>query len=381
MKKNICPKEKCTGCFTCYNICPHSAIKMTEDGHGYIYPEIDDSLCTECNACSTVCPALRDVILRSPLDCYAMYVKDSGEREKSTSGGAATLFSKFIIKNGGVVYGSTVRKGIYIEHIRVDTLDGLEALRGSKYVHSYITDSYKNAKSDLQKGLTVLFIGTPCQVAGLKSYLSRDYDSLYTIDLICHGVPSQKYLCDELCDERIDAISFRDKKYGFFLRARVSGNTVYEKELHDSPYYSMFMDGLTYRENCFECKYAGVQRVSDITVGDFWGLSQDSALYDTDNSGVSVLLPATKKGLWLLESCRNEAMLERRPIQEAIDGNDQLRHPVTKNKNYEKFKTIYTRRGLKKAYTKTNRKVILKQTLRKNKFIRTVYRLLKRRKS
>lgn len=370
----ICPKEKCTGCFACHNICPKNAINMVEDEFGYIYPVIDEKKCINCNLCKKVCPSLNPIKAIYPQKCYAMYAKDKKIRDESTSGGAATIFSTYIIKNGGVVYGATYSKGI-INHLRIDNLKDLPKLKGSKYVHSYILDTYKEAKKDLTNNKKVLFIGTPCQIAGLKRYLMKDYDNLYLIDIICHGVPSQKYLKDEI-GENNEKVSFRSKD-GFILKTYNTLNESKSTELSDSNYYSSFMSGLIYRENCYNCFYAKPERISDITIGDFWGLGKDSKLYDYDNSGVSVILPITDKGIKLFEECCDKMIYEERKIEEAINGNAQLRYATLKPKNYYKFQKVYLKSGFSTAYKKTNKIKILKRKLKNNKYIYEIYKTLK----
>ena len=185
----ICNKDNCTGCFACYNICPKNAIKMVEDNNGFIYPEIDKEKCVNCKLCEKICPSINKVQYYKKQKCYAMYSKDEKVRVKSTSGGIATTFSINVINSGGVVYGAAYDKNCAVKHIRVTDIDGLKKLQGSKYVHSYINDTYKRVKEDLKNNREVLFIGTPCQVAGLKKFLSRDYDKLILVEIICDGVP------------------------------------------------------------------------------------------------------------------------------------------------------------------------------------------------
>ena len=370
----ICPKEKCTGCFACHNICPKNAINMVEDEFGYIYPIIDDKKCINCNLCKKVCPSLNPIKAIYPQKCYAMYAKDKKIRDESTSGGAATIFSTYIIKNGGVVYGATYSKGI-INHLRIDNLRDLTKLKGSKYVHSYILDTYKEAKKDLTNNKKVLFIGTPCQIAGLKRYLMKDYDNLYLIDIICHGVPSQKYLKDEIGGNN-EKISFRSKE-GYVLKLYRDSKLIKSERIDKSPYYSSFMDGMIFRENCYNCFYAKPERISDITIGDFWGLGKDSKLYDYDNSGVSVILPITDKGVNLFEECCDKMIYEERKIEEAINGNTQLRHAIIKPKNYYKFQKIYLKSDFLTAYKKTNKIKILKNKFKNNKYIYGIYKKIK----
>lgn len=172
----ICKKENCTGCFACYNICPKHAIEMYEDELGFIYPKIKEEECINCGLCNKICPAINKLKRIYPIACYAGRVKDKQKLIESTSGGIATAISEKIIKNGGIVYGAAFVENCSVEHIRITEMEQLQLLKGSKYVHSYIKDSYSLVKEDLLKEKEVLFIGTPCQVAGLKKYLNKDYE-------------------------------------------------------------------------------------------------------------------------------------------------------------------------------------------------------------
>lgn len=372
----ICERKICTGCFACYNICPRYAINMVEDEYGYIYPKINIEKCSNCKLCEKICPALNPIEKKYPLSCYAVAIKDNAKRAESSSGGAATIFSEYILSQNGVVYGATVKKGYSIEHIRIDNLNDLKLLKGSKYVHSYIKDMFNYVKADLLKNKKVLFIGTSCQIAGLKKYLIKDYDNLYTVDIICHGVPSQKYLKEEYNDSDIDSISFRDNN-NYIIKIKSNGKIIKQEEFDNSPYYIMFMNGLICRENCFNCQYARPQRVSDITVGDFWGLSKESKMYAEREKGISVVLPITEKGIELFNICLTKFNYEERHIEEALNGNLQLRRATKKPKNYDKFKKIYLKRGFEQAYKSTNRLYHLKRKVKKNKIVYNVYKKLR----
>lgn len=384
----ICSKEDCTGCFACYNICPVNAIKMQEDEHGFIYPQVCEDKCRKCDLCKSICPVINKVEFKEIKKCYAMYAKDEEIREKSSSGGAATVFSQYILKNKGVVYGATFNKNnIEVRHIRITEIEDLEKLRGSKYVHSYVYDSYMLVKKDLLDSKKVLFIGTPCQIAGLKAFLKKEYDNLYTIDLICHGVPSRKYLCDEILYNigkiDIDNLTFRDG--GFRLRLLKDGNKIFDASVSESIYYDLFMNGLSFRENCYDCLYAKDSRISDITIGDFWGLESDSRFYGDKDKGVSVLLPITSKGECLINLVKSEIVVEERSIAEAIKGNEQLNHPFKKRLKYFKFYKNYLSNGYVKSYKKIRflkvAKKNLKNNLKKNKIIIKLYKFLKNYKN
>ncbi len=377
----ICNKSICTGCFACYNICPKKAINMVEDSNGFIYPSIDKTKCINCGLCKRVCPAINKIPSNYPLKCFAAQLKDKTKLNESTSGGAATIFSEIMLQEKGIVYGASYKTNGSVAHTRIANIEKLYKIKGSKYVHSYINDTFNMVKNDLNNNKKVLFIGTPCQIAGLKRYLTKDYDKLYTVDIICHGVPSQKYLKDELKSNNAletDYISFRNNtKYQ--LVAKSKSKVLLKKDLNDSVYCQGFMDGFFFRENCYSCKYAKNERISDITIGDFWGLSKESKLYSKSKNGISVLLPATKKGLELIDKAKTSVYIEKRPIVEAINGNSQLQKPTIKPTKYYKFKKDYENIGFKKAYIKNRKMKFIKNLLKKSKLITIIYHKLKRK--
>lgn len=205
---NICPIEKCTGCQACYNTCKHGAIKMMPDGCGFIYPMIDNDECINCGLCKRSCPVNEKTLLLYPQSCYAATLKSDADLYASASGGAATAFMRTVISDGGVVYGCTGEDVYNVHHVRIDSLSDIDRLRGSKYVQSQIGDAYIKVKKDLKEEKPVLFIGTPCQIAGLQAFLRKDYTNLITVDLVCHGVPSQKMLNENIHYYTTDADAF-----------------------------------------------------------------------------------------------------------------------------------------------------------------------------
>ena len=379
----ICEKDKCTGCFACVNICPKKCITMKEDKLGNIYPEIDLEKCVKCGACNRVCPQINKVKLEKPQKAYAMYNKDSQLRKESTSGGAATTFYTHILNKNGIVYGTNNLENGEINFIRITSVDELYKLKGSKYVHSHINNTFQLVKKDLSDSKLVLFIGTPCQIAGLKKYLKKEYENLFLIDIICHGVPSQKLLREEIESHNLDnvkKITFRgDDGYKFKLYNET--RNILSEELYENAYYQGFFNAIFFRPNCYKCIYATPERASDITIGDFWGLGPDSELYDKDNKGVSVLLPITQKGMKLIEECKEDMIIEERNIKEAVNGNTQLRRPSIKSKKYDKFKKIYLKYGYKKAcktFMRGNKfKAQLKIKLKNNKTIYMIYKKIR----
>lgn len=366
--KEICNTSLCTGCAACMNRCPKQCIEMHEDNRlGHLYPRIDQDKCIDCGACMKVCPVNHALEMRIPITAYAGWDKSEKEYVSSTSGGAASAFARYIIRQGGVVYGCAMLPDIKVNHVRIDSLDDISKLKGSKYVQSTIGMIYKNVREDIRQGRKVLFIGTPCQAAGVKSFVGEN-DNLYTADLICHGTPPLAYLRNHILKKTKgvipDEIFFR--KGAYLLLLLLGGKEIYRSSLfeqrYQDTYYNTFFDGFSYRESCHKCRYAQSKRVSDVTIGDFWGLKEDLPLEHPH--GCSVLLPITKKGEELIEGIRQEFNLYERTIDEAVNGNDQLRHPKVKDFRITIFGRLLPLLGVDKSYRLCVADKILRRKLR-----------------
>lgn len=334
--KQICPPEKCTGCWACYNICPKQCIQMKEGKLLHLYPTINQENCINCGLCQKVCSSNHPLPHKQPLHTYAAWAKDEQEYKTSTSGGIGACLSKYIIQNNGIVYGCACLPNAEIKHIRVENERDLPLLKGSKYVQSSINYIYKSVKVDLDNGKTVLFTGTPCQVAGLKLFLRKDYENFYTVDLICHGVPSlgylQSYLKSKLSVNQSDKITFRDNN-NMTLKVSYNNKLIYTYDFwsnrYKDEYYNAFMDGFSYRQSCHSCPYAASTRVSDITIGDFWGFKDD--INHPHPNGLSCILCNTEKGNYLIDKIKDTLFIYERELEEAVNGNAQLRAPVPQN--------------------------------------------------
>ncbi len=316
---------------------------MKTDSKGFFYPKVNTDICIECGLCNKVCPfSIKNQIKQKPVTAYAAWSINRDIHLSSSSGGAAYIFSKYIIEKGGVVYGCCA-DGLDIKHIRVDKIEDLHKLQGSKYVQSDIRGVFSRVKTDLKNSVCVLFIGTPCQVAGLKNYIKHIPDNLYLIDLICHGVPSQQMLNENILHitqgKHINNISFRE---GTNFRLNVQGDDLkYKSDCWKNLYYRGFFDSITYRTSCYKCPFARLERVSDITIGDFWGLRNVEKLPIETKDGVSLLLPSTEKGIQLINLVKEYFNLYERNIDEAVAGNTQLRHPSSHSWGYYVFNTLY----------------------------------------
>lgn len=342
---NLAGVESCTGCGLCASICPQQCIIMKEGKQGHLFPSINDSTCIKCGLCEKCCSILHPCELKPIIQAYASWTKDNHDYRTTSSGGIATVLSKFVIGRNGVVYGCAMLPDVEVRHIRVDRVEELELLKSSKYVQSSITSIIPQLKVDISNGRKVLFIGTPCQVAAIKRLFAEQPDNLFLVDLICHGVPSLKSLKEHVGKvtkgKKVDKVVFREDGNRYVLAVYDSlGNQIYRKpvasERYRDWYMNAFLDGYTFRDSCYQCRYARPERCSDITIGDFWGLSNEAFGIPPHEYGCSVVLPITPKGLMLIEAIKPLVNLYERDVQEAVSGNSQLRHPtkLTKRVRY-----------------------------------------------
>lgn len=345
MDKSIAHRHRkdCCGCNACSEICPKHCIEMQEDRKGFFYPYVNSDSCIECGLCVKVCPFIRENNKYSdPITAYAAWNIERETYLNSSSGGVAFVFSKLILENNGVIYGCS-SNGLDISHIRVDNVNDLYKLQGSKYVQSNVRGIFAQVKQDIKKAYPVLFIGTPCQVAGLKNYIKKVPENLFLIDIICHGVSSRKMLKEHIRNvlgkRHIERISFRNGT-DYVLKIYSDEGLSYEAKYWKDLYYKAFIDGITYPSNCYHCPFACEKRISDITIGDFWGLKNINELDVNPNEGISLLLPCTDNGLKILEMAKNNLFLSERNVSEAVNGNPQLRFP-TKNNRSIFFNALY----------------------------------------
>ena len=358
--EQVCDYSYCTACYACMAVCPKGAICHTINCLGEEIPTIDSSLCVECGRCISVCPANKNLPLKKAEFCYAGWSKSSDDQVKSSSGGIAAVLSRKTITDGGIVYGS-ISKDAKIFHERIDTSEGLELLRGSKYVKSDTRNCYQKIRKDLKSGKKVLFIGTPCQVAGVKMYVGNAGDNLLTVDLICHGTPPFSYLkeyLDKKCASGIehkkwDTVSFRSPKT-YLIEAKRNGKSVYHKEIQNDLYLAAFLKGLILRSNCYRCVYSCPERIGDITIGDFWGLDRKK-LNVSYNGKISVILPNTEKGSAFLEECSELINLFKLSIEDALNPEQgNLLHPSVPHDERQVFERLYPRYGFIKALKGTD---------------------------
>lgn len=340
----ICAKGHCTGCGLCKEVCPVSAISMERDRFGFVVPVVDENKCIRCGLCSKKCIAegyerdnKADRVLTASL-------KDTNELKEVSSGGAFWAIAKSFIKEGGVVYGA-VAKDIYtVKHMRAETIGEAEHMRRSKYLQSDITECYKQAKDDLEKGKRVLFSGTPCQIAALYSYVGEN-DDLFTCEIVCHGVPSalvyEKYIkeLEEKSNSKIVNIVFRNKDYGWgknhYEITFDNGERILEPSVENA-FHSSYLAGMISRQSCSDCRFVNLPRTADIVLADYWQYKGE-LLEKSEGFGVSLLVCTTDKGNLLVEKAEEYLYLEDSTLDEALRSCRHLSHTPGKSIYREMF--------------------------------------------
>lgn len=343
-------KKDCCGCGACVNICPKTAIHMEKDEYGFVYPRIDVEKCVECGACKKVCAFQNEPTKRQPQRVYAIASKNNSLVNKSASGGLFATMAMYVLEQGGCVYGAVMQHEgheLHVRHVCCETREELYRLQGSKYVQSSLGDIFKDVQKKLKNDIFVLFSGTPCQVDALKSYLRKDYPNLLTVDIICHGVPSEQFFNDYIhytekkIGGEISEFKFRDKSAGWGLNAKAKytndegKNADYSVSYLDSSYYDLFLSAKIYRENCYRCPYATSNRCGDITIGDYWGIEDEypETLEQnggrlSEKNGISVSLLISDKGIAFFDEIKEQFDYYESTFEKAAKRNTQLVHPV-----------------------------------------------------
>lgn len=364
--EKICDEKDCFGCAACIDKCPVSCIHFEQNSIGHFIPKIDTTLCIDCKSCVKVCPANHVPEREMPHTVYAAWRKDESLRRLSSSGGIATALSEHTIKQGGVVYGAAFVSGFKFKHIRCTSLDDLNAIRGSKYVQSDMRDIYKQMAIDLKNGVRVLYIGTPCQVAGIKNTFKDRYDNLTTIDLVCHGVPSNAMLVDslpsEILDKETDRVDFRENtRYG--LSIKKDNHTIYSRPLGKDFFLKGFFVRLFNRDSCYSCPFAQAARVGDLTLGDFWGINQSVVPIDP-KTGISLCLINSENGAHLYSQIQSEIDAISRPYEEAIKHNEPLNSPKSFSFRDRIFRYFYPKIGFKWSIRLSIPEIVIKGWLK-----------------
>lgn len=342
----IIDKTKCCGCGACVQICPRKCIKFLEDEEGFFYPKVNLQNCVDCNLCMEVCPIRnRDDSKNEMQKTYIAYAVNEQLRNESSSGGIFSLLAEKIINKNGIVFGAAFDDDFLVEHIGVTNNSGLHKLRGSKYLQSRPQNCYFETLQYLEKGKIVLYTGTACQIAGLKKYLKKEYDNLITVDILCHGVPSpivwKSYLNEQ--EKKFSAkakeISFRKKSKGwkdFSLEILFNNGEKKEEIFKNNIYMQLFLKNIILRPSCYRCEFKSLNRESDLTIGDCWGVENYMPEMD-DNCGTSVIIVHSQKGYSLLKQLNSEIMISEADTDCALPPSADSRKSVPIHENRSKF--------------------------------------------
>lgn len=338
-------KQFCCGCTACVHSCPVHCISMQEDQEGFLYPTVDEARCIHCNKCREVCPIARPLIPHGTTSTYVGYAKDQYTRRDSSSGGVFSLIAEWIFNRNGVVFGAAFDENLTVRHVCAETPTELCLLRGSKYVQSNLGNTFAEVKKHLAEGRWVLFSGTACQIAGLKKHLEKDYDHLLTIDLLCHGVPSPKvwklYLEDQTQKNKsgVTAVWFRDKRIGwkqYSVTLQFENGNICSRLFSDDSFMNMFLGNIDLRPSCHDCQFKTFPRVSDLTIGDCWGVENVMPEMD-DDKGTSVILVHTDKGQAVLNEIQEVMRLKKAELEVVLPDSMGVQKSVAMHPNRKKF--------------------------------------------
>lgn len=348
--EKICAKNKCTACKACQEVCSRQAIDFKEDATGSIYPIINQEQCVDCGACVKHCPNNQELDFKKNKTVYVAWNNDTTSRKNGASGGVASAIYDYCLNNNIKVYGVTWNREYGCKYIEVRNVADIKRVINSKYVYSDTDGVYKSIKEQLKLGEQVVFIGLPCQVAGLYSYLAKDYSNLLTVDIICHGVAPTAYLNQHLehvegrKGKRADRLLFRDPKYvtnrfRFTLYNQSATNPFYKRYVDEDDVYQIgYHRALIYRENCYNCSYAKRERLGDLTIGDFSGVGSFSE-YAGERFNINCVLQNTDVGGAFLKKLN--LSLEERDPREAFENEGQLNHPSIPHLKRQEFLVNY----------------------------------------
>lgn len=352
---SLADKQKCTGCMACLQVCPVKCISVREDDLGDLYPYIDRDTCIECGSCVKVCPEIsikHKGSMKKADQAYAVWSLNRNSRSASTSGGVAAEFYESALNQGYWICGVRYEEEYHVRHFLTKDQKDISAFRQSKYVYSETENIYGQIKELLRKREKVLFISLPCKVAGLYSFLGDKLaENLLTVDIVCHGTPPYAQLKEHIKKVAIldhGQLTFRkDNEYIFEMTD--NNEIVYSKTGRQDNYLAAFLEGLNYRPSCYNCSYARPERISDITIGDFWGLGSETPWNYPYTGSISAVLINTEKGRKFWDECRERFFSEERSVEEAVKGNAQLNHPTPAHPKRAEFERLYKQKGFEEA--------------------------------
>lgn len=384
----LADNEKCTGCGLCAGICPQHALSMALDKDGFFYPVMDEKKCINCELCEKKCPAMKVILFaKHGSEAYAAWIKDTKARKKSTSGGVFTALYETIISQNGCVFGAAFDEHLYLTHVCAEYVDGCERMRGSKYIQSDASLSYRRVKEELLKARKVLFSGTPCQIGALNAYVGKN-DNLITCEILCHGVGSNKYFHDIVKNaakkhgEKVIGVQFREKSKGWDASDFVITYADGRKERSPSYYNSFgypFSRQIITRLSCLNCPYSDIHRVADISLGDYAGRDKKHYSCTERKNGISLLLINSEKGKAFIGSISHRLYLKKKDLAEIADCTVAMQKRNLDVQLHQRFFSLYRQNGfevVQNEFGTPPRAEVFR--FRHRKIIQATYRIIKR---
>lgn len=381
----IIEKKKCCGCGACVQKCPQQCISLIEDNEGFLYPLVNTEKCIQCNLCMKVCPVIGHKPKRKPIICHAAQNKDKNELSQSSSGGIFIIIAQYVINQGGFVVGAVFDNDWNVKQIISNHCEDIKKMMGSKYVQSRTETTFKETEDYLKRGKLVLYTGTPCQIAGLKLFLHREYSNLITIDFICHGVPSplvwKRYLQEnKVCSSQITNIEFRNKqergwkKYSVVIYKKSKIGTketiIKSEKHHNNLYMKAFLSDLILRPSCYDCPAKELKSGSDLTIADFWNINKVLPEWKDDDKGISILLINSDKGNSIVQLLQQKMKIENVDYKSIINYNSAIIKSARPHTNRNLFFADFNKR-----HSKVNN-LILKYCYNNKERIKVITRML-----
>ena len=369
----VCEKDQCTACGACVNICPKKCIEIRSNQYKEGIAFWDSDKCIKCGLCKKVCPNYNSLLLRIPISTYAGWQKKTVELVKCSSGGIATAIANYIVDKQGIVYGVASQK-IYCKYVRATTRKDIEKLKGSKYVFARGDKQYSNIENDVLNGKNVLVVGTPCYIAGVRSYFINkkiEISKLFLVDFLCHGTVPMEYLEERLRDlerkYKFDEVCFRSNLIdeNYYLTLKKQSKTVYRQKAEIDYYFLGFLKSISTKQCCAECRYRRKERSGDITLGDFIGLGKEIPFRITSPvMSPSLVLVNTEKGKNLLAEINNDICITERMLEEAVKGGPSLRKDNMQSHERENFRKYICTKTFKKAIYRSMGAELLKNRVK-----------------
>lgn len=319
---SINDKKRCCGCSACASICPQKCIMMKRDCEGFLYPWVDKNNCINCNKCEKVCPILhQNINLNESRASFIVQNRNNTILKESTSGGFFSLLAEYVLDHEGVVFGARYDSSFYVKHDCIEKKADVDMFRNSKYCQSDINNTYLKCLKYIMDGRLVCFSGTPCQIAGLKFFLGKDYENLITVDVVCRGVPSplvfEKYVEWRKKDGAIDNIKFRDKHYGYYsstMSIYYKNGKVKRNDVKNDPFLKLFFDNMCCRPSCYQCCFKTKKRMSDFTMFDSWHAQMFAKIFNT--KGATSLIIRSEKGNLIFKKIEKNFIVKEVPFED-----------------------------------------------------------------